>query len=231
MRNPDDGNARTKTEVRENMGDSAEQVLVIERDVFDRIGVFQGVCLNVEQYLGRLLAAGVPRYMLRSKAETDPTFKQLIPYVILTCEGRVLSYVRGSRAGETRLVGRRSIGIGGHINPPDELPLFDTDLRDAYLAAVAREVGEEVTLDGGHSDRVVGLLNDDTNEVGRVHLGIVHHWELQRPRVTKREQMMTQLAFQSIEELRADRESLETWSQHCLDQIEALTGLVETTRA
>lgn len=212
------------------MGDPAEQVLVVERDDFNHLGAFQGVCLDVERYLGRLLAAGVPRYMLRAKAETDPGFKQLIPYVIMTCEEKVLSYVRGSRAGETRLVGRRSIGIGGHINPPDELPLFDTDFRQAYLAAVAREVGEEVTIDGGHSDRVAGLLNDDSNEVGRVHLGIVHHWELKLPRVTKREQMMTQMAFLSIDELRADRESLETWSQHCLDHIEALTGLVAAAR-
>lgn len=207
------------------MGDSAEQVLVVERGVFDRVGSFQGVCLDVERYLERLLGAGVPRYLLRSKAETDPGFKQLIPYVIMTCEGRILSYVRGSRAGETRLVGRRSIGIGGHINPPDELPLFDTDFRQAYQAAAAREVGEEVTIEGGHSDRVAGLLNDDSNEVGRVHLGVVHHWALERPKVAKREQMMTQMAFQSIDELRADRESLETWSQHCLDHIEALTGL------
>lgn len=207
------------------MGDPAEQVLVVERGVFDRVGAFQGVVFDVERYLSRLLAAGIPRYMLRSAAETNPGLKQLIPYVIMTCEGKVLSYVRGSRAGETRLVGRRSIGIGGHINPPDELPLFDSDFRDAYLAAVAREVGEEVTIQGEHVDRVAGLLNDDSNEVGRVHLGIVHHWDLQLPKVTKREQMMTQMTFMSVDELRADRESLETWSQHCLDHIEALTGL------
>lgn len=206
------------------MGDASEQVLVVERAMYDRVGAFHGVCFDVEKYLSTLLATGVPRYLLRSKAETDPNFKQLIPYVLITCDGMVLSYVRGSRAGETRLVGRKSIGIGGHINPPDELPLFDTDFRSAYRAAVDREMNEEISIEARHTDRVVGLLNDDSNDVGRVHLGIVHHWNLDRPGVSRREQMMTQLMFQSIDDLRADRESLETWSQLCLDHIEALTG-------
>jgi len=207
------------------MGDPAEQILVVERAAFDRLGSFQGVCVEAERYLSRLLAPGVPRFMLRSKAESDPSYKQLIPYVIISHEGKVLSYVRGNAAGEKRLVGRRSIGIGGHINPPDEMPLLEPDShRGAYEAAVEREVHEEVVVEGGHRDRVVALLNDDSTEVGKVHLGIVHHWALESPRVSKREQMMTQLRFAAPQELCADRESLETWSQLCLDHLETLMG-------
>jgi len=119
-----------------------------------------------------------------------------------------------------RRAGCRSIGIGGHINPPDEMPLFDSDFHDAYLAAVEREVAEEVAIVGRHHDRVVALLNDDSNEVGQVHLGIVHHWVLDSPVVHKREQMMTQMEFMTPAELHQDRESLETWSQLCLDSLD-----------
>jgi predicted NUDIX family phosphoesterase len=194
-----------------------EQVLVVERKVFEQAGAFDGLNFEVERYLGRLFAPGRPRFVPRRQAEQDPSYKQLIPYVIMMHGGKYLTYVRGKRAGEARLVGNRSIGIGGHINPADdEVPLFSIDFRDAYLRAVEREVAEEVYVEAAHTDRVVALLNDDSNEVGRVHLGIVHCWVLDAPNVTRREQMITQMDFRSEAELRAVRETMETWSQLCL---------------
>lgn len=201
-----------------------EQVLVVERNVLERAGMFQGLTFDVALYLRELLARGVPRFMPRSRAEADPAYKQLIPYVIMTHGGKYLSYIRGKRAGETRLVGRRSIGIGGHINPDDdEMPLFDRDFADAYFAAVKREVAEEVSVEADYEDRVVALLNDDSTEVGQVHLGIVHHWTLESAKVSKREQMITQMAFMSPAELQAVRDSLETWSRLCLDHLDEMT--------
>jgi predicted NUDIX family phosphoesterase len=137
----------------------------------------------------------------------------------MTCGGKYLSYVRGRRAGESRLVGLRSIGIGGHINPGDDMPLFSADLRGAYAAAVAREVAEEVCVEARHTDHVAALLNDDSTEVGRVHLGIVHLWVLETPDVTKREQMITQMGFLSPAELEQVRDTLETWSRLCLERL------------
>ncbi len=194
-----------------------EQVLVVERSIFEEVGAFHGLTFDVERYLSRLFAPGGPRFMPRPVAEKDPTHKQLIPYVLMCCDGKYLSYVRGRRAGETRLVGLRSIGIGGHINPGDDLPLLQSDFRETYLAAVQREVAEEVYVETGYTDRIVALLNDDTNEVGQVHLGIVHLWTLEAPQVSKREQMITQMAFLSPAELHELRDTLETWSQLCLD--------------
>ena len=193
-----------------------EQVLVVERKVVEEAGMFQGVTAEVDRYLRELFAPGVLRFMTRSTAEKDPSFKQLIPYVLMSCEGRYLSYVRGKRAGEARLMGNRSIGIGGHINPADDMPLFNADFRETYLAAVEREVAEEVCVETKHTDKVVALLNDDSNEVGSVHLGVVHHWVLDSPDVTKKEQMITQMTFMTPTELREVRDSLETWSQICL---------------
>ena len=201
-----------------------EQVLVVKRSVVEQVGMFQGLMFDPERYLSEFFVRGVASFMPRSKAEADPTHKQLIPYVIMTHGGKCLSYVRGKRGGETRLVGRKSVGIGGHVNPGDDGPLFCLDnMRDAYFDAVKREVDEEVQVNSVYRDQVVALLNDDSSEVGQVHLGIVHHWALDSPSVSKREQMITQLAFLSPDELLADRESLETWSQLCLDRFDEVT--------
>ena len=193
-----------------------EQVLVVGRKVFESAGAFNGLAMDTQRYLDKLFAPGVPRFMPRPQAEKDPSFKQLIPYVIMTCNGKYLSYVRGKRAGETRLVAKRSIGIGGHINPTDDMPLFG-NFYDTYLAAVQREVAEEVSIETKYKDRVVALLNDDSNEVGQVHLGIVHLWTLDEPKVNRKEQMITQMGFMSIAELQEVRDTMETWSQLCLD--------------
>ncbi len=198
-----------------------EQVLVVERKVLEQAGMFQGLMLDVERYLRRLFAPGILYFLPRSQAEADPAYKQLIPYVIMSNDGKYLTYIRGKRAGETRLVGNRSIGIGGHINPGDnEVPLFDTGFREMYLTAVEREVAEEVSVEAKHTDQIVALLNDDSNEVGSVHLGIVHHWILDSPAVSKREQMITQMAFMIPAELQEVRDTLETWSQLCLELLE-----------
>ncbi|MCE5185843.1 MAG: phosphoesterase [Planctomycetaceae bacterium] len=197
-----------------------EQVLVVARSVVESVGMFHGLVFNVEDYLAKLFAAGVPRFMPRPLAEKDPNFKQLIPYVLISCNGKYLSYVRGKRAGETRLVAKRSLGIGGHINPIDDaIPLFGADYREIYNSAVQREVKEEINVETGFTDRIAALLNDDTNEVGQVHLGVMHHWRLDAEKVTRREQMITQLEFMEIAALQKVRDTMETWSQLCLDGI------------
>ncbi len=207
---------------------SEEQVLVIERKVLEEIGIFQGLAFNVDQYTNRIFSQGVPRFMPRSQAENDPAYKQIIPYIIMTHNGNCLSYVRGKRAGEGRLVGNASIGIGGHINPIDDMPLFCNDFREAYLGAAQREAEEEVHVETTYTDQIVALLNDDSNDVGKVHLGIVHCWHLDAPQVRKREQMITQMSFMSPVELQDIRDTLETWSSLCLD---SLSNIIESKKA
>jgi predicted NUDIX family phosphoesterase len=200
-----------------------EHVLVIERKILEQAGMFQDLAFNVEDYLDRIFVQGVPRFIPRSQAEDDPSYKQIIPYVIMVHDGKYLSYVRGRRAGEARLVGNRSIGIGGHINPADDMPLFNDNFYQTYIAAVEREVAEEVLVETNHTDQIVALLNDESNEVGSVHLGIVHYWNLDEPKVSKKEQMITQMAFMSPEELEQVRDSLETWSSLCLNHLSEMT--------
>jgi predicted NUDIX family phosphoesterase len=197
-----------------------ENVLVVKRELFDELGSFQGLNFRPEKYLRAILSRGSNFFIPRTEAENDPAYKQIIPYALMAFEETVLHYVRGKKAGEQRLVAKGSIGIGGHMNETDE-SLFALD-EQAYRGGVEREVNEEIKIDTPFEDRIVALLNDDSTEVGRVHLGIVHIFKLKEPRVQKREAMITGLAFLTKEELMARRESLETWSQICLNSLERL---------
>ncbi|MHC4552715.1 MAG: hypothetical protein ACYSUT_08110 [Planctomycetota bacterium] len=198
------------------MGKEDEQILVIERSKIEQVGMFHGLAFDIDPYLD-VIFQGLPQFKLRKDMETDPAYKQLIPYVIMCCDGKYLTYCRGKRAGEKRLVGNRSIGIGGHINPIDDMSLMG--FRETYQNAVDREVEEEVNFKTSHTDQIVALLNDDTNEVGKVHLGVVHIWTLDSVDVSKKEQMINQLEFMTIDELLAVRDEMETWSQLCLDYL------------
>jgi len=146
----------------------------------------------------------------------------VIPYVVITDGKNILHYVRGKKAGEQRLVAKGSIGIGGHINDLDET-LFGRssygfqDFKDA----VKREVCEELAVQGEFNAVPVGLINDDSTEVGSVHFGVVHVLRCQPGQVQKKEQVITQVEFLPIAELQAKREHMETWSQLCLDNIGA----------
>ncbi|HXX41218.1 MAG TPA: hypothetical protein VEI58_03015 [Chthoniobacterales bacterium] len=197
-----------------------ENILVVRRTLFDQLGDFHGLNFEPRKYLDAILSRGNNFFLPRSQAENDPSHKQIIPYVLLACEGKVLYYVRGKKAGEQRLVAKGSIGIGGHMNEGDE-SLFALD-EAAYRTGVEREVAEEIKIETTFKDSIIALLNDDTTEVGRVHLGIVHVFKLSEPKVEKREAMITNLSFLDQKELLARRETLETWSQICLDSLERL---------
>ncbi len=197
-----------------------ENVLVVRRSLFDELGSFHGLNFEPERYLGALLSRGSNFFLPRSQAENDPTHKQIIPYALIMHDDRVLHYVRGKKAGEQRLVAKGSIGIGGHMNDTDE-SLFAFDVQ-AYRAGVEREVNEEIDIQTTFDDQIVALLNDDTTEVGRVHLGIVHIFRLSEPKVQKREAMITNLSFLTRDELLERRENLETWSQLCVDSLDRL---------
>jgi predicted NUDIX family phosphoesterase len=202
------------------MAQPAENVLVIRRTLFDELGSFHGLNFAPQKYLDAFLARGNNFFLPRAQAEQDPSHKQIVPYAIIAHEKTVLHYVRGKKAGEQRLVSKGSIGIGGHMNDTDE-SLFAWD-KDAYRAGVEREVSEEIAIDSPFEDRIVALLNDDTTEVGQVHLGIVHVFRLAEPKVQKREAMITNLAFLTRDELLARRAELETWSQICADSLDRL---------
>jgi predicted NUDIX family phosphoesterase len=192
-----------------------ENVLVVPRELFDRLGAFQGISFETDRFLPAILDPANNFFLSRDLAEEDPGHKQIIPYAIFRHGDRYLHYVRGGGSGEKRLAAKGSIGIGGHINDTDHAAA-SLD-KDTYTTGVEREINEELNLTGTHRQEILGLINDDSNEVGRVHLGVVHLFTLESDEVTSAEDNITGLRFLTLEELAAERERLETWSQICLD--------------
>lgn len=199
---------------------NGEQVLVVPRALFDKTGSFHGVKAGAEACLKTFLAPDAAFFMDREAAEKDPGHKQLIPYAIFTYQGKVLHYTRGGSGGEARLHDKGSIGIGGHINPVDNKG-ESLDL-STYMAGIEREIAEELTIECRYTQKVVGLLNDDSNEVGAVHLGVVHRFELTGDNVSANEAAIAKLTFLTPEELKDPviYDKLETWSQLCLALLE-----------
>lgn len=188
-----------------------ESVLVIPTLVLHDAGLFQGLCRDVEYYVSRLLNPAYFSFLPRGRAEEDPSFKQLIPYVVLKHGEQVFHYTRGKGGGEKRLRSLRSIGIGGHINPIDQAAG-----KHAYREGMLREVREEVAIDAGYREWCLGFINDDATPVGQVHLGIVHVFELDAPIVQRREADIAEAGFSPIRELVRELERFESWSRFVL---------------
>lgn len=202
---------------------SEENILVIQRSLFDELGAFQGLNHDLERYLPIFLNGKNNFFTPRGPAETNPALKQLIPYAIFTYEGKVLRYTRGGKSGEQRLAAKMSIGIGGHINDTDGTKgTFDGN---TYLNAVNREISEELQLGGPFTQRPVALLNDDSNEVGKVHLGVIHIVRLTSPEISPNEASIAEPRLCSPEELEAESARLETWSQICLSNLPRLLAI------
>ena len=185
-----------------------EHVLVIPTEVFHEIGHFQGFCDDTQKYLDVILDPIHASYRPRDAMEQDPSFKQLIPYCIFRCNGEVFSYRRGNDQGEARLHAKRSVGVGGHVSTLDL-----NGEGSPYSEGMKREIEEEVELTAGWQESCVGLINDDETEVGRVHLGIVHIFDLDSPKVAPREKSMIDAGFAPPEQLVRESEEFETWSQ------------------
>lgn len=200
-----------------------EHVLVVPTAEFHRIGVFQGVSTDVHRYLDRLLDPQLVSYRPRAEMEQDPSFKQLIPYVVFQYDDPagqrwLFHYTRGKGQGESRLHQKISIGIGGHISREDASAEGSTN---PYLEGLRRELDEEVLIRTEYQDRRVGMINDDETDVGRVHLGVLHVFEVARPDVEPREDEMHHAGFERLERLRELRDQMESWSQICLDALYA----------
>jgi predicted NUDIX family phosphoesterase len=194
-----------------------EEVLVVPATLLDTLGPFSGFTTAIDRYLPALLDRSHQSFRPRSLVETDPSFKQLIPYVVLECNNengtRLFQYTRGKGQGESRLHALRSVGIGGHIS------IEDAQGDDWYRIGMQRELSEEVDIGCSGTDRIVGLIYDDTTEVGRVHLGIVHIMQLSSCKVQPRENHLVESGFQPVDQIKADLRMLETWSQLCIQHL------------
>ena len=197
-----------------------EHILVIPESFVQSIGTIDGFEPDVDRFLKPILASDELSFKPRGAMETDPSFKQLIPYVLLEWtdpdddEVKLFTYTRGGGGGEARLHAKRSVGIGGHISREDA----EGD-GDPYSTGMHRELDEEMQLDSKYTERKMGLIYDPSNDVGRVHLGVVHRFVLESPNVKSNEADLAEGGFVSIKNLKTEIDRLETWSQLALQTL------------
>jgi len=156
-------------------------------------------------------------FVERRKAEQDSSWKQVIPYVVVTKGDSILLLERTKRQGEARLHGKLSIGVGGHVNPIDTAG-------DALLEGLKRELSEELDVAGPTELKAAGFLNDDSTDVGAVHFGLVAVADARRAEVKIRETDLMSGRFVPKSELRelcrTERDRFETWSSLLVDRLD-----------
>jgi predicted NUDIX family phosphoesterase len=192
---------------------SEEQVYVVPRDVLpDAAGWYGLRTEGLDAFVAAAERDG--RYEPRTVMEQDPSFKQIIPYLVLRDGPRYFLMQRTTAGGDVRLHGHYSIGVGGHLNPGD----------GGLLGGLQREWAEELIADFVPDFRLVALLNDDTTPVGAVHLGAVYEADAAGRLVAIRETHKLSGAFASSAEVAVVADRLETWSQLAFAFLEARDG-------
>ena len=198
--------------------ETVERVLVVPRDVVpDRAGWYGLRTAGVMEFLAVVQEHG--RHEPRAAMEVDPSFKQIIPYLVLRDGGRYFLMRRTRAGGDARLHDRWSIGVGGHVDPGD----------DGLAGGLRRERHEELVADFEPTFTPYALLNDDTTEVGAVHLGVVVLAEADGRQVSVRETDKLSGAFADPDAVAAGAEHLETWSRIVFDALEAAGSTVGRT--
>ena len=189
---------------------SEEQVYVVPRGALPDAAGWYGLRTDgLDAFVVAVERDG--RYEPRTAMEQDPSFKQIIPYLVLRDGPRYFLMQRTAAGGDMRLHGRYSIGVGGHLNPGD----------GGLLGGLRREWAEELVADFVPDFRLVALLNDDTTAVGAVHLGAVYEADVTGRRVAIRETHKLAGGFASPAEVAAVADRLETWSQLAFAVLEA----------
>ncbi len=187
------------------MSDKTEEVLCIRRWFFEKIvdHYFRGeefLPYDLNQTCNWTLGEQIA-FVPRNLCETDPTWLQIIPYLLVSSrrplgEGKnVLAYRRTKLAGEKRLHGKHSIGFGGHINRGDTPKAsWSMNVLNFILRCAGRELREEIEI-GDSRLSSLGWLFEDTTEVGTVHVGAVILVELEKPEAKPRADEVSDLRF------------------------------------
>jgi predicted NUDIX family phosphoesterase len=203
----------------------AEQVLVIPTEKLYELGSFEGLCTEMAPFVSHLLQPQNQRYLPRPEMEVEPAYRQIIPYVVFRCRGDrnspdlFFSYARFN-GGESRLSGKYSLGVGGHICADDAVNGLP------YVEGMLRELDEEIDIaeavrDSDICNSIIGVINDTRDPVGLVHLGVVHLVDLCYAEIRTKEDCLQRAGFRSLSQLQDLREldMLEGWSELVLDHL------------
>jgi predicted NUDIX family phosphoesterase len=193
---------------------SDELVYIVPRGAVPNAAAWYGLRTDgLTDFVAALERDG--RYEPRDRMERDPSCKQVIPYLVLRDGHRFFLMQRTTGGFDVRLHGRYSIGVGGHLNPGD----------GGLLGGLEREWREELVADFVPDFRLVGLLNDDTTDVGAVHLGAVYLADAAGRPVAIRETHKLTGAFAEPEAVAEVADRLETWSRLVFDFLAGDAGV------
>jgi predicted NUDIX family phosphoesterase len=149
------------------------------------------------------------KFMPRDEAENDPKWKQIIPYVLVRHQDNYLMLRRFKTQGEARLHDKLSLGVGGHINQDTPMHGFT----DIISASLHRELDEEITLKSSYEVHAIGVLNDDSSAVGKVHLGLAFLLAVKSSGFEVNEKDQMSATWATVDEIQAAYDQLEGWSQ------------------
>jgi predicted NUDIX family phosphoesterase len=190
----------------------SEQVLCVKREDIFPDGAWHGfVSKNLERH--QKLIRERHFFMSRASVENDPSYQQIIPYVVFRHGDHYFLTHRLRASSERRLRKQYSLGVGGHINPGD------LEAGDPILDGLKREWQEEVVYHGKFEARLLGLLNDDSSPVSKVHLGVVFLVDGDTPDIAIRETDKLEGELLTLDEMRRFYLEMESWSQMVYDRM------------
>ncbi|MCX5923977.1 MAG: hypothetical protein NTZ68_00930 [Candidatus Dependentiae bacterium] len=190
----------------------SEEILVIRRSaLFEHIAPWYGINTQAFDACMQSIQNNIT-FIPRSHAETNPSYKQIIPYIIFIFDQKIFVMQRKATASEQRLASKYSLGIGGHVRQED---ITDGDI----FTWAQREFQEEVEYDGLQKMSKVGILNDDSSDVGKVHLGMVLLIKGNSELISIKDEHKSGMLL-SLDECMALAPQMEAWSQICLEFIQ-----------
>jgi len=186
----------------------AERILVVKRSTIIPKGPWRGVKeVNFKDYLE--LIQEKKEFMARGEAETNFDYKQIIPYLVFEHDSRYFLMQRRAGSSESRLASKFSLGIGGHLR--------EEDLKGASLFDWAqREFHEEISYSGNLDIVPLGILNDESNDVGKVHIGFVFLLKGDSDQINIKSELQNG-ELRSLQECKAFYAGMETWTQLVFD--------------
>jgi predicted NUDIX family phosphoesterase len=186
-----------------------EHILVVRRShLFASESAWHGLKeVNFDDYLH--IINHRKEFHPRSLMEVDPVYKQIIPYLIFVHDNRYFLMQRKSDASESRLRNKLTLGIGGHIREEDMA-------EDSLFAWALREFHEEVNYAGNVNVEPLGIINDDSNDVGKVHIGFALLLRGDSADISVKSELKSGTLV-SLDDCRTQKESMESWSQFVVD--------------
>jgi predicted NUDIX family phosphoesterase len=188
-----------------------EQILVVKRNKLFPHGTWKGLkAVDFDWYLKTIQEQ--KEFTARGPVETNFDYKQIIPYLIFTHDNKYFLMQRQAKASENRLASKYTLGIGGHLR--------EEDLKgDNFFEWAQREFHEEVNYTGNLEVEPLGVLNDDSNDVGKVHVGFVLLLKGDNPNISIKSELAGGTLLSS-DECKAKYAAMETWSQLAFDFIQ-----------